>query len=209
MRIGTLDAIRRYPIKSLRGETLGTVTVGDAGLPGDRSGTLFVRSGHGGAGKPYRGKDHDRLHLLDDAGAARRAAAERGVDAEILLGGSFFDAAPISLIVDRWLDGLRAHVAYAVEWERFRPNFFVRAAPEFALLENDLVDAEIEVGAATLRVREPIGRCVVTTYDLHGGESDPEILRYVAQQRNTWMGIYCDVLVPGIARVGDEVKRRR
>ena len=209
MLIGTLDAIRRYPVKSLRGEALGTAAVGDAGLPGDRSGALFVRSGNARTGKTYRGKEHDRLHLLDDAGAARQAAAERGVDVEIRLGGSFFDAAPISLIVDRWLDGLSAHVEYAVEWERFRPNFFVRAAPEFALLENDLANAELEVGSATLRVREPIERCVVTTYDLHGGESDPEILRYVAQRRNTWMGVYCDVVTPGTARVGDDVKRRR
>ncbi len=209
MLIGTLDAIRRYPLKSLRGEALDAVAVGDAGLPGDRSGALFVRSGNARTGKPYRGKDHDRLHLLDDAGAARQAAAERGVDVEIRLGGNFFDAAPISLIVDRWLDGLSAHVAHAVEWERFRPNFFVRAAPEFALLENDLAGAELEVGSATLRVREPIERCVVTTYDLHGGDSDPEILRYVAQQRNAWMGIYCDVLVAGTTRVGDDVKRRR
>ena len=41
---------------------------------------------------------------------------------------------------------------------------------------------------------KPIERCVVTTYDPDGGASDPRILRYVAQERKTWMGIYCDVV---------------
>ncbi len=209
MVIGTLDAIRRYPIKSLRGESLGSASVGEAGIPGDRSGALFVRAGHARAGNTYRGKEHDRLHLLDDTRAARAAAGERGVDVEVRLGDNFFDAAPISVLVDTWLTDLSAHVGYAVEWERFRPNFFVKAADEFALTESDLTDAELQLGGLRLRVRCPIERCVTTTYHPHGAASDPEILRFVAQRRNTWMGVYCDVVEPGVARTGDELKRRR
>ena len=47
---------------------------------------------------------------------------------DVRRGERFFDDAPLSIIVDRWLDELRANLGYAVEWERFRPNFFVRAA---------------------------------------------------------------------------------
>jgi uncharacterized protein len=205
MLIGTLHAIRRYPVKSLRGEALDAATVSETGISGDRGAALFVRAGNARVGKTYRGKEHDRLHLLDDARAAQAAAAERRVDVEIRLGGNFVDAAPISLIVDRWMDDLNAHVGYPVEWERFRPNFFVRASEEFVQRESELVDAELQLGGLSLRVRCPIERCVVTTYHPRGEASDPEILRFVAQQRNTWMGVYCDVVAPGIARTGDRI----
>ena len=51
MLIGTLGAIRRYPVKSLRGEPLDAASVGETGIPGDRSGALFVRAGHARAGR--------------------------------------------------------------------------------------------------------------------------------------------------------------
>jgi uncharacterized protein YcbX len=205
MLIGTIDALRRYPIKSLAGETLESVEVGESGIPGDRADAFFVRSGSERIGKLYRGKEHDRLHLVATAGAARAAAAARGVDVELESGTHFFDDAPVSLLVDRWLDTLSAHVGYAVEWERFRPNFFVRAADGFDRQEEALVGNELELGSVLLRVRCPIERCVTPTYHPRGGATDPRILRFLAQQRNTWMGIYCDVVRPGLARVGDEV----
>lgn len=205
MLCGTLDAVRRYPVKSLRGERLERVEVGAGGIPGDRATALFVRSGHARAGKTYRAKEHDRLHLLDQEAAALAAAAQRGVEAEVRQGEHFFDDAPISILVDRWLDDLNEHVGYSVEWERFRPNFFVRAAGGFARHESDLVDALLRVGSVRLRVRCPIERCVVVTYEPNGNPSDPRILRYIAQEQNAAMGIYCDVLEPGTVCVGDDL----
>lgn len=207
--IGTLAAVRRYPVKSLRGEALEAAAVDEGGIPGDRAGALFVRTGNERAGKTYRGKEHDRLHLLDDVVLAQASAGERGVEVEFREGEHFFDDAPISLLVDRWLDSLNQHLGYVVEWERFRPNFFVVATPAFALAEHELVNGELQLGSVTLRVRSPIERCVTTTYHPQGKASDPEILRFVAQQRNAMMGVYCDVLEPGIARLGDQLKRRR
>jgi uncharacterized protein YcbX len=205
MLIGTLDALRRYPIKSLGAETLESVEVEESGIPGDREGALIVAAGGARVGKTYRGKEHDRLHLLATAEEASAAAAERGVRVEFQSGQRFFDDAPISLLVDRWLETLDAHLGYAVEWERFRPNFFVRAAPEFALEEAALVNAELTLGTVRLRVRCPIERCVAITYHPRGAASDPEILRFLGQQRNAWLGIYCDVLKPGVVHVGDLV----
>ena len=105
--------------------------------------------------------------------------------------------------MDRWLDALSAHVGYRVEWQRFRPNFFVRATPQFDFDERSLTGRELRLGEVRMRVRAPIGRCVVITYNPAGGTSDPEILRYVAQQRDNTMGIYCDVIDAGTVRVGD------
>jgi len=208
MLIGILDAIRKYPVKSLRPQILDEVEVGESGIPGDRAEALFVRGGVKAAalartGKTYRGKEHNRLHLISNADAARVAAAERGVDVEVRRGEHFFDDAPISMLIDRWLDDLSAHMGY-----RFRPNFFVRAAADFAQGESDLVGTVFQLGGVTLRVIFPNERCVVVNYHPDRPETDPEILRYIAQERNALMGIYCEVLQPGVAHVGDELIRR-
>jgi uncharacterized protein len=203
MRIGTLRAIRRYPVKSLGGEVLDACAVLPTGLEGDRAAALIAGTGPR-AGKPYRGKEDDRLHRIDHADEALSLVP----DIELVESddGGFFDDAPVSLIMDRWLDGLSSYVGYRVEFERFRPNFYVEAEPGIALDEAALTGRELRLGEVTLRVRYPIERCVTTTYDLHGGAADPRVLRYVAQARSNWMGIYCDVPRAGIARTGDSLE---
>ena len=84
----------------------------------------------------------------------------------------------------------------------------MRAAKDFHFLENDLPGAEIEIGSAVLRVRQAIQRCVTPTYDIETGESEPEILRYVAQERNNCFGIYGDVELAGVVRIGDPLRLR-
>ncbi len=206
MQIGRLARIWRYPVKSLRGETLESAPIGPEGIEGDRARALAVLGGHARSGKTYRGKEDERLHLTADPAHAIAAAHERGVTLEMLdAQPHYFDDAPLSLILDRWLDGLRAHVGFEVEPERFRPNFYVHAEDGIKLREDDLTGRELALGEVRLRVRYPIERCVTTTYDQTTGESEPEILRYVAQARGTWMGIYCDVLRAGTARIGDSL----
>jgi uncharacterized protein YcbX len=205
MHIGRLDTIWRYPTKSLHFEALDEAVVEPDGIRGDRTRALVVTAGHARLGKPYRGTENDRLHLEADTESARALAAQRGVQTEEQGGERFFDAAPVSILVDRWLEGLCTHVGYAVQPSRFRPNLFVRASDGFSMLENDLVGWELELGPVRLRVRKPIERCVVTTYDPDGGANDPRVLRYVAQERKTWMGIYCDVVTTGVIRPGDEL----
>ncbi len=206
MIVGTLAAIWRYPVKSLRGESLTIAEVTDSGIAGDRTTALFVGHGHARAGKTYRGKEHERLHLTADPDEARALGAARGVELERRDGGRFFDTAPISLIVDRWLDELGTLLGRPVEVERFRPNFLVRADAAFAAGEAELTGWELQLGDVRLRAIKPIERCVVVTYDPCGGPSDPNVLRQVSQHRNTWMGILCDVVGPATVRVGDALR---
>jgi len=191
MNLGTLLGIYRYPVKSLRGEPLGQTYLDENGLEGDRERAIIESSGPR-AGKPRRGKEHPEMHLVERAGEAA-FSDER-----------YFDDSPVSLIVDRWLDGLSSHVGYRVEYQRFRPNFFVASTADVPD-EAALTGRELTLGEVVLRVRYPIERCVVTTYDLKGGQADPRILRYLAQERSASMGIYCDVPRAGIVRIGDSL----
>ena len=206
MEIGTLAAIWRYPVKSLRGESLPETAVEPDGIPGDRARALIVRDGHARLGKTYRGKENNVLHLQSDIESGVAAARERGVDVSTTGDAPhFFDDSPVSIIVDAWLRELSAHMGFDVEPQRFRPNFFIRANGGFTADEAALTGRVLSLGEAVLRVRYPIERCVTTTYDQTTGESNPEVLRYVAQHRSTWMGIYCDVLRAGTVRIGDSL----
>ncbi|MBV9234069.1 MAG: MOSC domain-containing protein [Candidatus Eremiobacteraeota bacterium] len=205
VRLGTLCHIQRYPLKSLRPQPLDRARVELDGLAGDRAGALFVRSGAQRVGKTYRGKENDELHLIADPNGALDAAARRGVEVELRCGERFFDAAPISLLFDRWLDDVSRYVGYAVEWQRFRPNFFVQAAANFNASEDALVDATVAIGSARFTVRAPTRRCAVPTYDPHGRGKDLRVQRFIVNERDNVMGVYCDVASAGEVAVGDAV----
>ena len=197
--LGTIAHLWRYPVKSLGPETLESVRVGASGLEGDRGSALFVSSlEHARSGKTYRGKEHNLLHTTGDPQVARALAAERGVSLEQRGDGPYFDAGSVSLVLDLWIADLEQSLGLRLDAQRFRPNLFVRAAPGFALREPALTGATLRIGPVALRVTSPIDRCVTPTYDVASGESNPDILRAVARERDNVMGVYCEVLEPGM-----------
>ena len=179
--LGHVAAIHRYPVKSLAGEELDHVAIEEGGIPGDRAAALFVTSGHARAGQTYRGKEHNLLHLTSDPREAIALAEANSVKVELRRGTHYFDAAPISLLFDRWVDEVSAAIGRELDFRRWRPNLFARAAADFQLSESDLDGELIEAGTAVLRVSKSDKRCVTPNYDVETGEADPAVLRYVAQ----------------------------
>ncbi len=210
MDLGTLAAIWVYPVKSLAPTPLERTRIEPNGLPGDRERALLVRSGHAREGKTYRGKEHNLLHLQHEIEAGVAVAAQRGVhvDVESNPQTRFFDAGSVSLIFNRWIDEVSHALGDTLDPLRWRPNLYARACAEFSFGETDLVDRVIDVGEVVLRVSTPIERCVTTTYDQQTGESNPEVLRYVAQHRANVMGVYCEVERAGTVRVGEALRLR-
>ncbi len=210
VKLGELAAIWCYPVKSLAGNALESTRVEREGLPGDRAYALEITAGHARVGKPLRGKEHNLLHTAHDAATAAKLAAERGVCVEMRHEphSRFFDAAPVSIIFDRWIAQVERALEMRLDPRRWRPNFYARAAEDFRYSEADLVDRIIEIGDTVLRVRETITRCVTPTYDIQTGESKNEVLAYVAQQRANVMGIYCEVELAGTVRAGDDLLLR-
>ena len=206
--LGQIAAITRYPVKSLAGEELQSAEVARDGIPGDREAAFFVTAGHARAGKTYRGKEHNLLHLTSDVEHAELLAREQDVAVDLRHGDHFFDAAPISIVFDRWVEEVSAGVGRELDFRRWRPNFFAKAAAEFHFKEDDLSGGVIEAGSAVLRVSRPILRCAVIGYDVQTGENDPEVLRYVAQERGNVFGVYCDVELAGVVRNGDALRLR-
>ena len=206
--IGHVAAIARYPVKSLAAQTLQSVEIAADGIPGDRASALFVTGGHARTGKTFRGKEHNLLHLTSDPARAVALANRDNVDVEVRSGTHYFDAAPISIVFDTWVDEISRALGRDLDYRRWRPNFFVHAAPDFLLLERDLPGAAIEIGGAVLRVLKPIERCVTPAYDVETGEPSPDVLGYVARERGNCFGVYCDVELAGVVRIGDALRLR-
>src|SRR5579872_4350367 len=103
-QLATLQKIWTYPVKSLRPVPSDEAMIVADGLAGDRRAALFVASPeHARTGNTYRGKEDNRLHLIDHPDEARRAAEERGVEIEVRAGERYYDAGTISLILDCWI----------------------------------------------------------------------------------------------------------
>jgi uncharacterized protein YcbX len=208
MRIGTVANLWRYPVKSLAAEALTGVEVEAGGFAGDRSAALIVaNTEHARYGKPYRGKEHHLLHTIGSPAAAQALGAAAGLTLEPLAGDRYFDAQPVSLIFDTWLDDVERLVGRRLDIQRYRPNIFARAAADFAEREAALIGATLELGPLRLRVAATIGRCVTTTYDVASGQSDPAVLREVAQHRANVVGVYCTVERAGWLDVGAAIER--
>jgi uncharacterized protein YcbX len=211
MEVGTIAALWRYPVKSLRAEALRTAIVLHDGLDGDRTAALIVETPtHARAGKPFRGKESASLHLTADPETAASYAHDAGVMVTLARENArWFDAGTVSLLLDRWVHDVEALVGEALDPLRWRPNVYVAAAPEFVLREADVVGMTLSGGDVVLRVVDTIKRCVTTTYDIATGAGDPRVLGEVARRRDNTVGVYCEVVTPGKLTLGAALRAER
>lgn len=201
----------RYPVKGLRGESVGAFEIAPAGVPGDRAlrvadgrGTVTGRRKQqmigleatiGGDGEPL--VDGARWDSAQAAAAIREVAGD-GAGLVRADGGHAHDLAPILLVTD----GGIAQLGY--DRRRFRANLVIEGVDGAA--EQDWMRRRIRVGAALLFVSEPCERCVITTIDPDTIEIDPEVLRRTRLELGGLMGVYCTVLEPAEVAVGDPVE---
>jgi hypothetical protein len=72
--------------------------------------------------------------------------------------------------------------------------------------EDGWIGRDVRVGEATVRVVEECIRCAVTTVDPDTGERDVDALRaMIAAKGEPNLGVYCDIVEPGVIRLGDAV----
>lgn len=207
MQIGRVAALWRYPVKSLRHQALARARILEDGMEGDRTAALVVASAeHARAGKPLRGKESSRLHLSADPETAASYAADAGVLVSLDRSSPrWFDARPVSVLLDLWVRDVEALVGEPLDPLRWRPNVYVETAPGFARREADLVGSVLAANGVRLRVVDTIRRCVTTTYDVQTGAALPAVLERVARERNNVVGVYCEVVTPGEIAVGETV----
>jgi uncharacterized protein YcbX len=125
--------------------------------------------------------------------------------------GQAFDGYPISMCSRESLGALAdAAGVPEVDGRRFRQNLYISGVPG-AHGEDTWIGKDVRIGSAVARVKVPDERCVITTRDPDTGEHDMNTLKIIATYRNDEddadvnFGVYCTIIEPGEAAVGDEV----
>ncbi|MEM9783540.1 MAG: MOSC domain-containing protein [Pseudomonadota bacterium] len=86
---------------------------------------------------------------------------------------------------------------------RFRGNLWLDGLD--AWVEEEWIGREITIGAARLRVDEPIGRCKATTAGPSGSYDHPTLETLRAARGHTEFGVYATVIEGGTVALGDAV----
>ena len=118
-------------------------------------------------------------------------------------GGWATDDRPASLVSRASLDTIDG------DGRRFRMLFELDDIP--AHTEDEWRNRRLRVGGATLLVGDPTPRCAVPTANPDTGVRDRDVLRELLEKRGPiegepCMGVYAEVLEPGVVRVGDAVE---
>jgi uncharacterized protein YcbX len=223
--------IWRYPVKSMGGEQLTVAVVGPLGIPGDRGWGVRDQA----TGMILTGRREPRLLMAtarlahgapvvtNDAGDELVTSAQLSAwldrPVELVAAGDSTGTFENPMDIDReddWVswqsqpgtfhDG-RSTVSLVSlgslddhEARRFRSNLVLDGAGE-----DELVEHEVRVGSARLRIRKPIDRCIMVARAQPGIAADLAVLKRVIRERDNRMGVGAVVLDAGSISVGDDV----
>jgi hypothetical protein len=204
----------RYPVKSLRGESLDEAEVTSLGIAGDRlvhavrpTGRVLTARTHKHMLGLQGGLDDDGGPTIDglrwqDPRALELVRAATEPDAELVRydgdGPQRFDVLPMSVATDGGV------AAVGVDRRRFRANVYLDGVE--GLAEREWPGRALRLGEAVLGVRQVRGRCVMTTYDPDTLEQDIRVLQKIYFELGGRTALDCYVLEPGRVRVGDAVE---
>lgn len=128
---------------------------------------------------------------------------------KVAMAGQAFDGYPLSMCSKASLDALAdAAGEETVDGRRFRQNIYLAGAAPHE--EDGWLGREVRVGEALVRVKVRDSRCAVTTHSPETGEIDMNTLKIIAlyrtdQPKEVNFGVYCTVVEPGEAAIGDAV----
>jgi uncharacterized protein YcbX len=227
--VGRVASLWRYPVKSMAAEQLAETEVSWHGLAGDRR-WAFIRDGEARNGFPWftlrqrADLSHYRPFFIEPErpnasrtmvrtpGGAEYEVVDEALAKELGDGvrvikqdRGVFDTMPLSLISAQTLASLSASTGSELNVLRFRPNLLVEATSAEEFPEDAWVGGMLQIGSTRLRVDGRDKRCMVVNVDPVTTRRDPAILRAIAQQRQTCLGVYGSTVQPGRIAVGDPV----
>jgi len=202
----------RFPVKSMAGEKLSQVSMGEMGFAGDRK-VLVI----GPDGRILTSRTHHRLLGLratlgaggqplisghpwnsEEALQLVREATIPGAELIAYDGPERFDILPLLVATDGAIE------AFGHDSRRLRPNIIVGGVE--GLAERAWPGKCLRIGDAVIDIQDLRGRCVMTTYDPDSLEQNPRVLREIVQKFGGKFALNCFVIRGGELRVGDMVE---
>jgi len=201
----------RYPAKSMAGERVTQIQVGELGFADDRK--VLVRAGNGHV---LTSRTHHQLlglkgtlgadgqpqvsgHVWDSPEALALVRKAVGADAELFYsdGPERFDVLPLLVATD----GAISYMGF--DSRRLRPNIIVGGVE--GLQERQWPGHRLRIGEAVIRAAQLRGRCVMTTYDPDTLKQDMGVLRSIVRKLGGVMALDSAVVSGGLIREGDLV----
>jgi uncharacterized protein len=235
IRIGEVQALFRYPVKSMRGEPLVAADVGWHGLDGDRR--LAFRRADDRGGFPWltasklpelilfapqrRAPIMDGqlpTHVRTPEGAelavfghelAADVSRRHGSPVEMMhLSRGIFDEASISVITSATVDEIGRLAAQPSDVRRFRPNVLISSVRAVPFEEDDWVEGVLSFGETegpAVGITNRDERCSMVNFDPDSARPAPEVLKAIVRVRDNKAGVYGTVTRRGRLAVGQPV----
>lgn len=233
--LGHIEAIYRYPVKSMAGEQLETASLGWHGLEGDRRFALQRIDDHGGF--PFltasslpdlvrfsplrrdgslddlpshvRTPDGDELPIFSDDLAAD-ATRRHGSPVKMMhIRHGVFDDAPVSVIASETIGEIARLAGRTLDIRRFRPNVVLRLQRPAPWQEDTWLGGMLLFGDAEagpcVAVTMRDVRCSMVNLDPDSAAPAPEILKAIVKANQNNAGIYATVVRTGRLAVGQTV----
>jgi len=237
--IGHVEALFRYPAKSMAGERLEFANLGWYGIDGDRR--LALRRTDSRSGMPWLTASQlpDLLlfaphrqdgvqadlptHICTPEGKpvpvfgedlAAEAGRRFGAPVEMMqLRHGIFDEACISVIATDTIEEIGRLAGRSLDVRRFRPNVVVRLLRSAPFEEDKWLGGVLSFGesedAPAIAVTMRDERCSMVNLDPDSARPAPEVMKAIVRRNQNYAGIYGAVTRTGRLAVGETVVLRR
>lgn len=225
---GEVVSISRYPVKSMGGERLSSVTVDERGIVGDRRFAVTDRDGQLASGKNTRRfRRRDRVFdftartepedgVVATDGRTVWIVGDQSLDSHLsaVMGAAVavrperdvahHDAGAVSLVGTATLRWCAQHLEVDPDPRRLRVNIVVETSDPF--VEEGWIGAgPIDIGGTRLAVVQRVPRCRMIDIAQDGVAPSDRWLKALATERDSNLAVYADVVSPGSVAVGDAV----
>ena len=235
MQIGHIDALFRYPVKSMAGEPLESATLGWHGIDGDRR-LAFRRMGDH-TGMPwltatrlpelllYTPLHHDGdakeipTHVRTPDGRELPVFGEElAADVERRYGNpvqmlhfrnGIFDDGIVSVIATDTIQEIGRLAGLQLDIRRFRPNVLVRLSQPGAFQEDEWLGGTLSFGegadAPAVSITTRDERCAMVNLDPDTARPAPEVMKAIVRVNQNNAGVYATVTRTGRMEIGQPI----
>jgi uncharacterized protein len=227
MEIGYVEALFRYPVKSMGGERLEVADLGWHGLDGDRR--LAFRRANDRSDFPwlsasqlpdlllYRPQLPENIRTPDGQlmpvfGEDLAAEVGRRCGAPVQMmhvRHGIFDDACISVIASDTVREIGQLAGRSLDVRRFRPNVVVRLPRSLPFQEDQWLGGVLSFGegdeAAAIAVTTRDERCSMVNLDPDSASAAPEVMKAVVRANQNNAGVYGTVTRTGRLAVGQAI----